>query len=260
MELIRLQQALIGYSQPLLAPLDLSVRRGERLAVLGPNGGGKTTLLKSLIGLLPLLGGTRVHPEERERGRKPRVGYVPQAHRADPVFPLTAEQVVLQGRYGLVGVGRFVGEKDRAAARAQLEKVGLLDRAAVPFRALSGGQRQRVLLARALCGEPDALVLDEFTSDLDPAAAAALLDEVSKLAEQTQVAVIFVTHEIASAATHSSQVALVDTRRRIFETGETAALLTSERMSALYGQPVTIERRGDRTVVFVEAGPSRPRP
>lgn len=250
LELLRLEKALIGYRQPLLPSLDLSVRRGQRLAVLGPNGGGKSTLLKSLIGLLPLLGGRRWVPANGA----PRIGYVPQAHRADPVYPLTALQVTLQGRFGRIGVGRFPRRADRAAARDKLEKVGLGDKERVPFRDLSGGQRQRVLLARALCGEPDLLVLDEFTSDLDPAASSALLAEVHQLATAAQVSVVFVTHEIAAAALHASELALVDVRHRLFETGPTDGLLTSARMTQLYGQPVSIEKRGSRTVVFVETG------
>lgn len=250
MELIRLEHAEIGYVKPLLAPLDLSISRGDRLAVLGPNGGGKSTLLRSLLGLVPLLSGRRVLPQ----GKPPRLGYVPQAHRADPLYPLTALQVVLQGRYGLVGVGRSPSKADRAAAVTQLGKVGLSEQADKPFRSLSGGQRQRVLLARALCGEPELLVLDEFTSDLDPAASAGLLAEVSGLAQGSGVSVMFVTHEISAAAAHASTVALVDSRRGVFESGPMAQVLTGERLSRLYGQKVQVERRDGRTVVFVESG------
>lgn len=248
LELVRLERAEIGYRAPLLAPLDLSVSQGDRLAVLGPNGGGKSTLVRSLIGLVPLLSGNRVFPT----GRPPRIGYVPQAHRADTLFPLTAQQVVLQGRFAQVGLLRFPGAADRAVARQMLEKVGLGAVTNQAFRSLSGGQRQRVLLARALCGEPELLVLDEFTSDLDPAAAAALLKEVSRLAQDVKVSVLFVTHEISSAAAHSSRLALVDSRRGVFETGPTEQMLTAERLSRLYGQSVRVERRDGRTAVFIE--------
>ena len=246
MELIKLERAQIGYRSPLLAPLDLAIHPGERLAVLGPNGGGKSTLAKSLIGLIPLLSGRRLFP----RGKPPRVGYVPQAHQADPLYPLTVFQVVLQGRYGRIGVGRFAAPADRAAAIAWLEKVGLSHLARQPFRSLSGGQRQRVLLARALCGEPELLVLDELTSALDPAAAAALLGEVSRLARDSSVSVLFVTHEVAAAA-QASRVAMVDSRQRVFEVGPTEEMLTAERLSQLYGQSLRLERHGDRTAVFV---------
>jgi ABC-type cobalamin/Fe3+-siderophores transport system ATPase subunit len=165
--------------------------------------------------------------------------------------------VVLQGRYGLIGLGRFPKDPDFRAAFAQLEKVGMAELAGAAFRSLSGGQRQRILLARALCGEPELLVLDEFTSDMDPVASAALLAEVAQLADLEKVSVILVTHEISSAAIYSNQVVMMDARRGVFEAGSTEQLLTAERLSRLYGQTVSVERRGDRTVVFVESG--RPR-
>src|SRR5579871_1130543 len=102
-DLIRLERAEIGYRTPLLAPLDVTVHAGGKLAVLGPNGGGKSTLLKTLIALLPPLTGKRVYPT----GAAPRIGYVPQAYRADVVYPLTALDVVLQGRFGRIGLFRF---------------------------------------------------------------------------------------------------------------------------------------------------------
>jgi ABC-type Mn2+/Zn2+ transport system ATPase subunit len=250
LELIRLEKAEIGYKTPLLPPFDLSVRSGERLAVLGPNGGGKSTLLKSLIGLLPLLSGRRAFP----MGRIPRIGYVPQTHRVDPVYPLTSLQVVLQGRYGLIGLGRFPRARDRQAAFHQLEKVGMPETANVLFRSLSGGQRQRILLARALCGEPELLVLDEFTADMDPVASAGLLAEVAQLADREKVSIIFVTHEISSAAIYSTEVVMMNARRGVFAVGRSEQLLTGEALSRLYGQRVSLERRGDRTVVFVESG------
>lgn len=249
LELIRLEQAQIGYRRPLLPAVDLAVHSGQRLAVLGPNGSGKTTLLRSLLGLMPLLGGNL-----RERTPKPRVGYVPQAHRADPVYPLTAQEVVLQGRYGRIGVARRPKQEDRERAKHRLAQVGLADRAQAQFRALSGGQRQRALLARALCGDPELLVLDEFTSELDPAGSAALLAEVAQLAEQERVSVVFVTHEISEAAQWSTSVALVDARHQVFEAGPSETLLTNERLSHLYQQEIQLERRGHRTVVFVASG------
>ncbi len=248
-DLVRLVQAELGYGKPLLPPLDVAVQTGQRLAVLGPNGGGKSTLLRTLVGLIPPLSGERTL-----RAPAPRIGYVPQAHRADPVFPLTALEVVLQGRFGLIGVGRRPKREDRDQALRRLSQVGLAARAAQPFRALSGGQRQRVLLARALAGEPELLALDEFTSELDPAGAAALLGEVARLARDEAVSVLFVTHEISAAAQWATHVALVDGHHALFQTGEAQALLTGEHLSRLYQQRISLERHGERTVVFVESG------
>ena len=248
-ELIRLERAQIGYRKALLAPFDLTVRAGQRLAVIGPNGGGKSTLLRTVLGLLPLLDGQRVL-----RTPPPRIGYVPQAHRADPVYPLSVFEVVLQGRYAQVGVARRPGRRDRELTMQRLIQVGLAAQAKQPFRSLSGGQRQRTLLARALTAEPELLVLDEFTSELDPAGSAALLAEVARLAQAEHVSVMFVTHEISAAVQWSTHVALVDSHQAIFETGASQALLTSDRLSRLYQQNIHLERRGDRSVVFVESG------
>ncbi len=247
MELVRLDKVEVGYRSALLPPVDLTVRQGQRLAFLGPNGGGKSTLLRTLVGLLPPLSGERVL-----RSPPPRIGYVPQAHRADPVFPLTVLEVVLQGRYGRIGIGRRPGREDREAALRRLVQVGLDAQAKQPFRSLSGGQRQRVLLARALAADPELLALDEFTSELDPAGATALLGEVTRLAKEERVPVVFVTHEISAAAQWATHVALIDGHRHLFRHGEAATLLTGEHLGALYGQTIRIERHGDRTVVFVE--------
>jgi len=251
-ELVRLEQVEIGYRQPLLPAFDLSLSAGDHLAVLGPNGGGKTTLLRTMTGLLRPLGGRRVLP-----GGKVQVGYVPQAHRADPSFPLNAHQVVLQGRYARIGLFRFPSRKDHDFADRQLERVGLAHVAGQPFHMLSGGQRQRVLLARALAGEPELLALDEFTSELDPAASSVLHQEVSALTATSPVAVLFVTHEIAAAAAHARTVVLIDSRRRVIDCGPTEELLSAERLTRLYGQPVHLDRRDGRILVTVESGGER---
>lgn len=249
MELLRLENAVIGYSTDLAPPFSLTISPGERVALIGPNGGGKSTLLKSLLGLIPLRAGVRWAATP-----PPRLGYVPQAHRADPVFPLTALEVTLQGRFGHIGVGRLIRQADRDEALSALAAVGMADDAHRHFRQLSGGQRQRVLLARALSGRPQLLALDEFTSELDPAGSARLLDEVSRLADGG-TALVFVTHEISAAARHARRLVMLDTHHRLVEIGPTESLLSSERLSALYGQPMSVERRDDRIVVF--AGEAR---
>jgi ABC-type Mn2+/Zn2+ transport system ATPase subunit len=249
MSLVALEDVVIGYqrSRPLSPPIRFALEEGDSVAILGPNGAGKSTLLKTLLGTVPPLSGALTYP----RRSRPRVGYVPQGHRLDLAYPLDAQQVVLMGRSGRVGLGRRFGRADRAAALAQLEAVGLGAVAGQPFRSLSGGQRQRVLVARALVDEPELLVLDEPTSEMDPAAEHALLSLVSDLVTARGVAVLFVTHQISAAAGYSRHVLLLDGARRSLEAGPTDEYVTSERMSRLYGRPVEVRREGGRALVWL---------
>ena len=247
MELIRLSRVEIGYQLPILPPLDLVLQSGDRIGILGPNGAGKSTLLKTVIGLLPPLSGTVSYPA----GKRPRIGYVPQSHRPDTAFPLSTFEVVLMGRYPALGVARRPKKADRDAAMAQLEAVGLTEKAKVPLRALSGGQRQRAMVARALVGDPELLVLDEPTSEMDPVAEHSLLALVEKLAARQKTGVLFVTHEISAAAGFASTVALVDSRQMLFVTGPAETHLSSASLSRLYGRTIEIRREEGRTLVWI---------
>ena len=208
MELLHLKQVAIGYrrDRPLLPPIDLTVRSGDLLGILGPNGAGKSTLVKTLIGLLPPLSGTLELPLTR----RPRLGYVAQGSRPDFAYPLSVLQVVLMGRDQQLGLFRRPGRADKDIALAQLNAVGLGAVAQHPFRSLSGGQQQRVLVARALAAEPELLVLDEPTSEMDPAAEHGLLSLVSELVKSRDIAVMFVTHQISAAAGFAKSVVLLD--------------------------------------------------
>jgi manganese/iron transport system ATP-binding protein len=250
MELIRLRATRIGYKQPILPPIDLTIRSGDRIAILGPNGAGKSTLLRTIIGTLPTLGGHVDHP----LGRKPTLGYVPQSHQPDPGFPLTTHEVVLMGRYPMVGVARRPRKEDREATRMQIELVGLAPQEHLPFRQLSGGQRQRALVARALVGHPELLVLDEPTSELDPAAEHGLLELVDKLAAEHKTCVLFVTHEISAAAGFAEQVVLINSLAGVVESGPAKDLLTSQKLSSLYGLRIEIAREDHRTLVWMAGG------
>lgn len=252
-DLIALRRVEIGYDRPLLPPIDLVLSTGERLGILGPNGAGKSTLLRTLIGLLPPLSGILEYPS----GQRPRIGYVPQSHRYDPVFPLTTLEVVLMGRYPLIGIGRRTSKADRQAARHQLEAVGLRTQERMPFRALSGGQRQRALVARALVSEPQLLVLDEPTSEMDLAAEHDLLHLVDRRATEQKASVLFVTHEISAAAGFATSIALVNHRAALFHAGPARELLTSDDLSRLFGRAIEVRREGDRTLVWMaRSGPT----
>jgi ABC-type Mn2+/Zn2+ transport system ATPase subunit len=248
--LVRLAGAAIGYGRPLLEGIDLEVAPGDFLAVVGPNGGGKTTLLRTLLGSLPPLVG------RREAAPSLKVGYVPQREAVDPLWPLSGGDVVLMGRVRRAGPGRRLGQADREMSRLALQRVGLADLWDRSFRTLSGGQRQRVLIARALAAEPDLLALDEPTSGMDPAAELSAMDLLRDL-HRGGLAVVMVSHRLEAVANYAVRLAFVDQEQRLWRVGTLAEMLQPEALSALYGRPVTVREENGRRFVYPEAGGGR---
>jgi manganese/iron transport system ATP-binding protein len=244
-ELVRLRAASIGFKKPILPPIDLTIRAGERVAILGPNGAGKSTLLRTIIGTLPVLAGEMSYPS----GRRPTIGYVPQTQEPDSGFPLTTHEVVLMGRYPALGVVRRPVFKDHTATSNMIEMVGLAEKERQLFRQLSGGQRQRALVARAMVGRPELLVLDEPTSALDPAAEHTLLRLVDRLTAEFGTCVLFVTHQIGAVAGFASQVVLMNQIAGLIEVGPASLLMTSEKLSRLYGLKVEVAHKDRRSSV-----------
>jgi zinc transport system ATP-binding protein len=188
-----------------LAGVDLELRAGERLAVLGPNGGGKSTLVKLLLGLLaPTNGRIRWHVPRRSL----RLGYVPQAPAFDRTFPLRVEEMVLQGRLGRhPALGRYDAEDRRALERALAAlEIAALRRAYLSE--LSGGELRRALIARALVRDPDLLVLDEPTASLDEPSRHRLWRLVAALPEEATV--LLVTHDLGPRTFTATRAVLVD--------------------------------------------------
>lgn len=198
------------YGKPLvLEDVNFSIAPGESLCVIGPNGGGKSTLLKLLLGLLePTRGSLKIFGETAERAR-PRIGYVPQAMRFDPLFPISALEIVLMGRLDRLTVGRYPRECVEAALGA-LAEVGLADLASRPFSDLSGGQRQRVMIARALACDPDLLLLDEPTANIDLSVERQLMKSLEALRET--LTVLLVTHDLDLVSSVGDSVLCVNHR------------------------------------------------
>jgi ABC-type Mn2+/Zn2+ transport system ATPase subunit len=222
--LIEAEGLVVGYGgPPAIDGVSFALRAGERLALLGPNGGGKTTLLRALLGeLRPAAGTLAVHG---------RCGTVPQTERTRLDYPVSALDVATMGALSRLPWWRRPGREDRRGALAALERVGLGDRAGETFGELSGGQRQRVLIARALVQEAEVLLLDEPFSGLDNASAAALEALIAELAGEGR-GIVVATHDLDQARRSDSVLCL---NHHQIGAGEPAAVLDRATLEATYG-------------------------
>jgi zinc transport system ATP-binding protein len=212
-----------------LENVDVDIAPREFAAVIGPNGGGKTTLVRLIMGLLePQRGSIHVFGQAPWSARR-RFGYVPQHPRLDYEFPITVINVALMGRLGL---GRNVGpyrSADYEVTERALQVVSCRDLRNRPFASLSSGQRQRVLIARAVASEPDILILDEPTANLDPSVQDDLYDLLHKLNEQ--MTVIMVSHDVGFVSKHVHNVVCVN-RQVVLHS---ASAIKGDVISTLYG-------------------------
>lgn len=213
--------------QEVLTNVNLTVRRGDFIAVIGPNGGGKTTLVKLILGLLqPLKGSILVN------GRKPGqggavIGYVPQQINHNLVFPATVLDIVLMGRHDPRRRWSLVGrENDRRHALEALRKMGMEEFAGRKISALSGGQRQRVLIARALVTQPELLILDEPTASIDTKGQTDffnLLHELNK-----ELTILVVSHDLLIISSYAKSIACVNKRLHYHDfVGNTVELMNA---------------------------------
>jgi iron complex transport system ATP-binding protein len=244
----------IGYADHVVGRhLDLALSGGEVLALLGPNGGGKTTLLKTLLGLLaPRAGEVKLGGRSltgysiRERARL--VAYVPQSHVS--TFAFTVEAVALMGRTAHGNIFSRPTAGDRAIAVRMLERFGIAHLRERPYTMTSGGERQLVLLARALAQEPQFVVLDEPTANLDFGNQGKVMREIRQLAASGH-GVLLTTHDPNHAMRAADRVYLLRGGECIGE-GPTSTILVRPQLEALYGGPVEeISDRSDGRTAFL---------
>ncbi len=227
---------------PVLDNINLEMETGSFLVLIGPNGGGKTTLVKVLLGLIPPSEG-RVRVFNRSPARVNRempgsIGYLSQDQSFDNRFPLSAFDLVLMGSYRRVGPGRRAGGPERERAREALRLVGMEALADRPIGELSGGQRQRVLIARTLITRPRLVLLDEPTTGVDLTSQDDFYRLLKKLQQQLNLSVILVSHDISFVTRYGDQVACLN--RRLYLHGKPREVLTADKLQAAYGCEVDL--------------------
>jgi zinc transport system ATP-binding protein len=216
-----------------LQGMNLQVRAGQFVSVVGPNGGGKTTFLKLLLGLIrPTEGTVQVFGMRPEKARA-RIGYMPQFTQADQQFPVTSLDVVMMGRLRPVGM---YSKNDRRKASLALADVGLAGFEKRPFSQLSGGQRQRVLIARALSSDPELLLLDEPTANLDFQVAEDFYALLRRLNER--MTILLVSHDLGLVSKTVETVICLNRKCAVHPTAE----LTPEIIDEIYGEHMRVVR------------------
>jgi zinc transport system ATP-binding protein len=219
-------------SQSALEKVTFDVIEKDFFGVVGPNGGGKTTLLKLILGLLtPMKGEISVFGKTPRESRR-MIGYVPQYAKFDFDFPINVEEVVLTGRLGMTSIFGPYRAEDRAAAYEAIKSVGITHLSGRRLGSLSGGERQRVLIARALVSNPSLLLLDEPTASVDIGAEESIYELLKEL--NNRITIILVSHDIGFVASYVDKVACIN---KILVC-HPASKLTSQDILSMYGEPV----------------------
>jgi len=204
MELIAIRNLSCGYDRQIIVPsVNLTVRSGDYIGVIGPNGGGKTTLIKTLLGIIKPLGGTIEYP-----GDPVRIGYLPQAKTIDRQFPIDVMDTILSGLAGSKGYQSRYRNKDKLLAMGHMQQAGIAHLADENIGNLSGGQLQRVLICRALISEPSVLILDEPTNYVDNKFEHQLYDWLHTL--NHRMVIIMVSHDLGTISSHVKSIACVN--------------------------------------------------
>ena len=238
-EVVKLEGVWVQYNGvPILEGINLAIEQDDFLGIIGPNGGGKTTLLKIILGLIsPSRGKVSVLGKPPEKSRS-KIGYVPQHNLFDRDFPISVGDVVLMGRYGKSGLFRRYSSEDRRATQDALQTVGMLDYKERQMGKLSGGELQRIFIARALVAEPKLLLLDEPTASVDPAMQTEFYELLEKL--KRQMAIVLVSHDISANSIYVDKLACLNRQLHYHGSKE----ITAEILEATYKCPVQMIAHG----------------
>lgn len=238
-DIIEISHVYFSYDEvPVLQDVSITIKERDFLAIIGPNGGGKTTILRLILGLLePDRGTVRVFGQTPKQARR-LIGYLPQQITFDFDFPISVMEVVLMGRLGKRGVGKKYTHEDVKVCLQALEKVGMQNFKEREIGDLSGGQRQRVLIARALTSEPRLLLLDEPVSSVDTQWQQSFYELLHDL--NKEIAVVLVTHDISVISSYVDKIACVN--RKLYYHGSKKEGVHT--ISELYECPVQLLTHG----------------
>lgn len=238
-ELVSLKDIWVDYNDlTVLEDINLSIYHHEFLGIIGPNGGGKTTLLKAILGLVqPAKGEIKILGMKSEEGRK-YVGYIPQYCLFDREFPISVWEVVLTGRLGRCKCCKTYSKEDKKKAQQALNIVGMLELKGKQIGKLSGGQQQRVFIARALVIEPKILLLDEPLASIDTPLQTGFYELLERLKEK--MAIVLITHDLSAVSIYVDKIACLN--RRLFY--HNSKEIRVEDLEATYHCPVDLIAHG----------------
>ena len=238
-ECIEVRDLSFNYNgNPVLENISFSVEEGEYLGIIGPNGGGKTTLFKVILGLLrPTSGEVRIYGEPQESfTRRHLIGYVPQRTTAEVYFPATVEEVVRSGRTARMGLLRRLSKDDLTAVAKAMEITDVARLSTRLIGRLSGGERQRVFIARALASDPRILILDEPDVGVDVTAQEKFYSFIEDLNRNLKITILLISHDIDEVAHQAKSVLCLN--RRLVCHGSPKKFINEDYMQELYGKKV----------------------
>jgi ABC-type Mn2+/Zn2+ transport system ATPase subunit len=256
MTVIDVKDAVVSYREDVaLCGVSLRVKSGEFVGIIGPNGAGKTTILTIINGLGKLLhGSVRVLDHSitaaNDHSLRKRVGYVAQVQNIDPRMPMSVRDVVMIGRYGLLGLVKRPNRHDWEIVDEALELVGMSHLSQRPIGHLSGGEQQRVAIARCLAQEPQIFLLDEPTASLDWRAKTDILELVKVIHGSRHLTTLFVTHDLSSLPVACDRAVLMK-EGLIWGEGSPSELLTDDNLSHLYDVPLSEVKKRRQGAVLV---------
>ncbi|MFQ5863529.1 MAG: metal ABC transporter ATP-binding protein [Candidatus Brocadiales bacterium] len=249
--LVDFRDVVLGYGKKVvLKDVNLTVKGGDFLGIAGPNGSGKTTILRALLKMIKPKRGKITFREDIRRGRM-AIGYVPQREFLDELFPLTVMDVVMMGRYADIGLLKKPKKEDHSMVHDALAHVNMEGHVRTAFRDLSGGQKQRVLIARALAGAPVMLVLDEPTDGLDIKGECEVMELIRDLHMNHDLTVLMVSHHLNVMANYVERLAIID--HETLHVGKLHSILTEDNLEKIYSMKVKIfEVDGQKAILHLE--------